>query len=649
MADIKRTFSLGGGSAASSLRSVLREFTDSINQSINSIASTVSSRAGSSSTTFNQPSVAPSVSTSPNNPMTGQQGGGGGANTRFGLTRNQWENVGHGVMLFRQAMPSVPQGVEQNIMATRAGFYGFGTGTKDARYDSQQVFATNMMRTGSGINPLDASRAMMLGQSNGIGMGLSNYNQLSMSVSKMSNLNPGAGIEGSMQAMIAQQQPRTVNAMKFMGIMARDPQTGKPVPPEQIAQQLWNKISRERRADMGPITKDALATSLLPGGALDSLLNQVTGGDQMLRQQLETYFYAKASGAKNTSKSELTRVGLRTDVENATAKSNAEQFRGVAQTSRSSAAGVEMGTQFATAVEAFGNWVDRLTGYQKLGTFGNGFLDTAGSALNGVAGNLGMMGLLKFLLPGKAAGGQVGAQNAYIVGEKGPELFLPDNNGTIVPNNQINFAGFREKGGDVTARDFSNGILGGLGITPNSANTKALETWMRFEGGHFKNSATYNPLNTTLDMPGSHSMNKVGVEAYTSFDQGIQATIKSLTGSKAGSRGYTAIVDALRSGSEADILDAINNSAWRTGKTGGAGAYKFGKGSNSAPTSTADTAQQVANSQTVMEQMVAAAALKSTKGTTFAAGAIVININGAGDASAVGTSVVDELKKLAGS
>jgi hypothetical protein len=40
----------------------------------------------------------------------------------------------------------------------------------------------------------------------------------------------------------------------------------------------------------------------------------------------------------------------------------------------------------------------------------------------------------------KAGGGPVWADQPYIVGERGPELFVPNSNGTIVPNNQINVA-----------------------------------------------------------------------------------------------------------------------------------------------------------------------------------------------------------------
>lgn len=41
------------------------------------------------------------------------------------------------------------------------------------------------------------------------------------------------------------------------------------------------------------------------------------------------------------------------------------------------------------------------------------------------------------LLSGRASGGPVSANTPYIVGEKGPELFMPRNSGTIIPNNAM--------------------------------------------------------------------------------------------------------------------------------------------------------------------------------------------------------------------
>jgi phage-related minor tail protein len=48
-----------------------------------------------------------------------------------------------------------------------------------------------------------------------------------------------------------------------------------------------------------------------------------------------------------------------------------------------------------------------------------------GSVLNGLFGGA------------RADGGPVSAGRAYLVGEKGPELFMPPGGGEIVPNNQI--------------------------------------------------------------------------------------------------------------------------------------------------------------------------------------------------------------------
>jgi hypothetical protein len=63
---------------------------------------------------------------------------------------------------------------------------------------------------------------------------------------------------------------------------------------------------------------------------------------------------------------------------------------------------------------------------------------------------------------------------------------------------------------------------------PDQPTQVALETWFRAEGGGFGNIAAFNPLNTTKRMPGSHAINSVGVQAYTSDEQGIQATAETI-------------------------------------------------------------------------------------------------------------------------
>ena len=44
-------------------------------------------------------------------------------------------------------------------------------------------------------------------------------------------------------------------------------------------------------------------------------------------------------------------------------------------------------------------------------------------------------------LPGMASGGPVAANQPYIVGERGRELFIPNSSGTIIPNNELNSPG----------------------------------------------------------------------------------------------------------------------------------------------------------------------------------------------------------------
>lgn len=121
-------------------------------------------------------------------------------------------------------------------------------------------------------------------------------------------------------------------------------------------------------------------------------------------------------------------------------------------------------------------------------------------------------------------------------------------------------------------------LLTALGAPISDSNITALSTWQQHEGGHWNNSASFNPLNTTLDMGNSQSMNSVGVKRYNSWDEGITATVNTLTGKNAEARGYSAIVNALKSGASTEtILSAVSNSAWMSGKTG-QNSYKGFKG-----------------------------------------------------------------------
>jgi len=70
------------------------------------------------------------------------------------------------------------------------------------------------------------------------------------------------------------------------------------------------------------------------------------------------------------------------------------------------------------------------------------FLDLAIDQAFGSVGGGGIFGFLGNIFGGKkASGGPVSSGKSFLVGEKGPELFVPRSSGTIVPNNQLGGGG----------------------------------------------------------------------------------------------------------------------------------------------------------------------------------------------------------------
>lgn len=102
----------------------------------------------------------------------------------------------------------------------------------------------------------------------------------------------------------------------------------------------------------------------------------------------------------------------------------------------------------------------------------------------------------------------------------------------------------------------------------SAGNTSVLVAWAQLEGGHWHNTAMGNPLGTTLREPGSSSINSVGVQSYTSWREGLAATVSMLRqGNMAG------ILAALRGGSPnpANTAVAIGDSPWLNGHTSAPG------------------------------------------------------------------------------
>ena len=125
---------------------------------------------------------------------------------------------------------------------------------------------------------------------------------------------------------------------------------------------------------------------------------------------------------------------------------------------------------------------------------------------------------------------------------------------------------------------FAAALIQKMGGIPTNGLIKGMRAWAYQEGGHWNNKALYNPLNTTLEMPGSTKVNTVnkktgsGVQAYTSWEQGIDAVIKTL-GLNPKKNGYDKIVEAIMTAKQYEgpdrLYTALNNSNWGYPK------YKF--------------------------------------------------------------------------
>jgi hypothetical protein len=76
----------------------------------------------------------------------------------------------------------------------------------------------------------------------------------------------------------------------------------------------------------------------------------------------------------------------------------------------------------------------------------------------------------------------------------------------------------------VTFVEWRVGLLAGLELRPTPARMRFLAAWAECEGGH----AEFNPLNTTMRLPGSSNYNSVGVQNYRDAAQGLAATLLTL-------------------------------------------------------------------------------------------------------------------------
>jgi peptidoglycan hydrolase CwlO-like protein len=115
----------------------------------------------------------------------------------------------------------------------------------------------------------------------------------------------------------------------------------------------------------------------------------------------------------------------------------------------------------------------------------------------------------------------------------------------------------------LTYGEWGSAFLTKIGAPVTRNNLVVMVAWQTAEG----TLATWNPLATTYNMPGATPYNSVGVRNYTSLDQGLEATMRTL---QVPGHGYGEIVSGLKSAAKPmDTGNAINASDWCRGCAGG--------------------------------------------------------------------------------
>jgi hypothetical protein len=532
-------------------------------------------------------------------------------------------------------LPSPAQAAAYQLSTSRQGFFG------NQSFTSVASAQRGMASAGTGIDSMDAVRAITTLQNAGI----YNTGAIGKGVAALSNYEPGMGLAGTAQAIGSMNQGRSVNMLNAIGVQVRGANGLMRDPNQIVNDFVDKIFQSTPPLRGGAADAYAYLIGWLQPGNQGYLILNTYFTDSNMRQLVVDKLFARAKGLPGTpSKDQLISAGAMTKTTAAQSANNAANLGLVQGTQADINRGTTAALNGLTkATDMFTKEAEKLhsvlygVGFAStmmgspMGAAGAGLAGAAGGLVSGLLGKLpgiakglfnivksprgiltalglvadeaagaagavetggaseiaaqagaaGLIATLSKIYKGKAAGGPVNDKVPYIVGEKGPELFVPQSNGTIIPNHVIGRAG----GGSVDAGGFASMLLGRLGAPQTAQNMANLTMWEGMEGGNWHNTANYNPLNTSYQLGGSvnYSTRKSGsgVQAYGSWDDGLNATVNTLTGSQADSRGYTNIVKLLKSGNatKGDFLKALQGSAWD------AGGYRGGSSSSVADSS----------------------------------------------------------------
>ena len=540
------------------------------------------------------------ANTPPINPSVASNGvGGGGYTGNTNLTRYIGENPAAGALyaasLTSGMLDQPGESVESQLLTARASYFNNFKNIGSAQaYNNMKGTIGDLSDKATITNKLDVQRGLAAAQSMGVsGPNITGgANSVAAGVAAASNLIPGQGFEGTMRAFGSMQQGRNVNMLRGIGIQIRD-QDGNMKPPDQIIQDLWLKICRDYAGNYGAgkkPSKQEMQIGLQPGNSMDSMLDLYFGNDPMAKQMIANGLLFKAeTGGEAISKEKLQELGATTEA--ALASSN-RASKATKQTMATQDAGAKGYTEAANLLAATSDMITKkMLGPLKTITQANAYIMT----LLGGANDTGSKALTAFLGLGKgplaaagilatagAAAGVVGLTDLYN-GEDGEGPFgeaggsLPFTDGTKAAKtatdtayeqksafnglpyggnkNKIDISNSNESKGKVA---FAKALLRELNIPESPGAIEAFVNWQNQEGGHWRNSAAYNPLNTTYEEGAVATVaGTPGVKAYGSWEAGVSATAKTLTGKSSKERGYDNIIAAAKTGDPQIIQAAI--------------------------------------------------------------------------------------------
>ena len=437
-----------------------------------------------------------------------------GAGTALGSAHATSDMVQSQLLMQRAAafMPKDPGlSFGESIRSTSGlgGIYSAGAqGNLVSRYEYVRRSAEDMAKGGAPNDKMDAFNALAAAQSYGIngpnfmqraGTNDQFAGSVMSGISNVSNLTPGMGLEGTTRAYGGMQRGRSVNMLRGVGIKIRD-ESGNMKPMDVIIDDLWTKICRDVMKDgKGKPTEQEMLIGFQPGNSMDSMVQNLFGDDPLVYTAIKNGLIYKAkTGGASINRDGANDAGMTTNAVQTRQQSMALGTQGLGQSANAgsfSFTGAQGGLNFlAQGALEIDDKMGALGPLKALNSLA-ALMQTLGGAGGGIGNSV--MGFLMAMLglKGKAAGGEVGGATPYMVGEKGPELFIPKTDGVIIPNH---LGPTRHEGGGVSAKGHSHSwgknaknateiksILAGAGFTG-----QALEDALKIAQGE----SGYNPF-----------------------------------------------------------------------------------------------------------------------------------------------------------